>query len=349
MGSASINVEISDLIGGTRTIISEGNYLNRIRKVQVVHQISTLEISFYYGVQVGDGGMIMKENARVKGNVFSNGSVIAPDGNGFVDNNAIIARNGNRIEGLIVGENASVHTCKDSIIGEILTYVSGGAIENCTAGVTIKSQPNEIPPQDLPISQGQIDEWKNDAASGGILNNDYILDLGAIDSLGPIQIGTLGDPKNLTIINGANLQVTGTIYVTGDVLFDNNVIIELDNNAYGEASGMIITDGKVTVSNNATLRGSGETSSYFLILSNNNSLDPTSPAMLIRNNAEGAIFYTNTGLILLWNNIVAREVTGYKIQMNNNAEVEYESGLESALFSSGTGGAWQVISWKEVE
>lgn len=349
VGSISADVEISNMIGGSRTITSSGNFMNRVRKNQVIYQISTDKISFYYGVQVGDGGMEMKSNARVKGNVFSNGSVIAPDGQGFIDNTIIVAHNGNRIEGLEIGEDASVHTCKNSTIVGNLIYVSGGSTINCPAGGTVKSQPNEILPQDLPIPQSQIDDWKNEASNGGIINNDYVLDLGASDSLGPIQIGTAIQPKNLTIDNGSNLKITGTIYVTGDVLFDNNSIIELDYNAYGSTSGIIIADGKVTIRNNATLRGTGEVGSYLLIVSTNNSLDPANPALSIKNNAEGAIFYTNSGLILINNNVRAREVTGYKIKMENNSEVEYEIGLENAVFSGGTGGSWQIRSWKEIE
>jgi hypothetical protein len=69
----------------------------------------------------------------------------------------------------------------------------------------------------------------------------------------------------------------------------------------------------------------------------------------VNNNAAGAIFYTSNGLILLSNNMLAREVTGYKIQIDNNAVIEYESGLESSIFSSGPGGSWIVENWKETE
>jgi hypothetical protein len=70
----------------------------------------------------------------------------------------------------------------------------------------------------------------------------------------------------------------------------------------------------------------------------------------IRNNSAGsAIYYANSGLIYLKNNMVAREVTGYKIQIENNAEIQYESGLEEANFSSGPGGSWEIVSWREEE
>lgn len=346
---ASTTIEASDIVGGVRTITSEGNKNNRIRKIKIVYQISSDKISFYYGAQIGDGGMEMGNNARVQGNVFSNGSVIAPTGDGLIDNSIVVARNGNKIEGLVIGEDATVHTCRDSAIGITLTYVSGGSVTNCPAGGTVKSRPNEILPLDLPISQDQIDSWKNAASAGGVLASDYILDLGASGSLGPIQIGTTIQPRNLTITNNARFNITGTIYVTGDIIFSNNAIIELNSDSYSFTGGVIIADGKITIENNVILRGSGETGSYVLILSTNDSLDPASPAIYINNNAEGAVFYTVSGLVFLKNNMIAREITGYKIQIENNAEIQYESGLENAMFSSGTGGSWEVTSWQETE
>lgn len=348
VADASANINISSIIGGSRVITSQGNVFSRIRKIQTVYAIDAQEISFYYGAQIGDGGMEMGNNARIKGNVFSNGSVVSLSGKGYIDNSIIVAHNGNRIEGLEVGEDALAHTCKNSTIVGDLTYVSGGSATNCPAGGFINSQPNEIEPKDLPISSEQINEWKQQAADGGVINNDVSLD-SETSSLGPIQIGTVSSPKNLTVTNNSQLEVRGTIYVTGNINFNNNVVIELDEDSYGPFSGVIIADGGITVENNAILRGSGELGSYILILSTNNSLDPNNPAINVGNNALGAIFYTTSGLIFLSNNMEAREITGYKIRIENNAEIEYESGLQDSIFSSGPGASWQVKSWKETE
>jgi Tfp pilus assembly protein PilX len=348
VGSSSVGIDISAVIGGSRTVTATGNISGIIRKVEVLWSLNSQEVSFYYGTQVGEGGMVMGNNARVKGNVFSNGSVISPSDKGYIDNSVIVAGSGNKIDGLIVGGNAMVHSCADSSITGDLTYVSGGSVVNCTAGASIKTRPNEIDPAPMPISSSQIQEWKSHAAAGGILNNDYILN-DQSGEIGPIQIGTSLSPKGITIDNGSLLKIRGTIYVTGDVVFNNNSIIELESADYSSLSGIIIVEGTVTVDNGAILRGSGEEGSYLLIISNNDSLDPIHPAIFVGNNAEGAIFYTTSGVIFLKNNMAAREVTGYKIQINNNAEVEYDSGLENANFASGPGGSWKLKSWKEIE
>ena len=342
VGNATATVEISDIVGGTRTITSKGNSLNRIRKIQIVYAISTQQVSFHYGAQVGEGGMIMGNGSQVLGNVFSNGSVT---GGGTIQNSIIVAGNGNKIDGITVGNDATVHTCKDSNIGGNLTYVSGGNIQNCTVGGATSTRPNEIELQPLPISQSQIDEWEEDAAAGGVITTN--ISISGTKILGPIQIGTSTNPKNLTVENGATLIIEGTVYVTGDITFNNNATVNLDS-SYGSLSGIILTEGVITVENNVILNGSGQAGSYVLLLSTKN--DTTNPVIDIRNNAAGSvIYYANSGLIYLANNMYAREVTGYKIQIANNAIIQYESGLEETNFSSGPGGSWEITSWKEIE
>ena len=347
IGGETVSVSIPETIGGSRTITSDGNVSNRARKVQAVYAIDASEAAFYYGVQVDEGGVIMGNNARIVGNVFSNGSVIS-SGRGYVNNNIVVAGNENYISGLKVGGDALVYKCQNSKIGGDLTYVAGGST-NCTVSGSTIQQPDEIPPGTLPISPAQIQEWKGQAALGGVIpDNVSFSGNGGSSSLGPVQIGTQEQPRNLTISNNFRLKVAGTIYVTGDVSFENNSIIELDP-SYGSFSGMIIASGKINVSNNAILRGSGQAGSYILILSTNNSLNPSSPAINVGNNAQGAIFYTTSGLIYLNNNMVAREVTGYKIRINNNAQVLYEVGLEHVVFTSGPGGSFRVEDWREIE
>lgn len=343
LNSGTSTVAISDNIGGSRTITAEGNILGKKRKIQVVYTISTQKISFFYGAQVGDGGMSMGNNAKVEGNVYSNGSVTSAKG--YITGSIVVARNGNRIEGLQITGNAESFSCKDSTIGGILTYVSGGSVVNCSASGSVQTKPNEIPAQNLPIPQSQIDAWKQDAQSGGTIAGDYTIPGGTTQNLGPIRI-----TGNLVINNNATLNMRGTIWVVGNIRTNNGTTVKLDSASYGLNSGVLIADGKITVRPGTTLVGTGQTGSYLLLLSTNPELlDMNNPAIDIDNTAQGAIFYTSQGLIVLRNNVEAREITGFKIYLDNNAEVEYESGLENASFSSGPGGSWEVANWKEVE
>lgn len=341
---STVSIDISEAIGGSRTITSAGNTDNRIRKVSVTYIVKTDAVSFHYGAQAGLGGIVMGNNSRIEGNVFSNGSIL-PSGGGIADitDAATVAINGNKIDSLNIGGDAYAHSCKDSNITGTLYYVSGGGIENCTYGSLVNMGPNEIEAEELPISSEQIDKWKNEAAAGGTISGDYSLVDGSIDSLGPVKI--TGD---MLIGNNSVLNITGTIYIQGNVILENNVLIQLDN-SFSSLSGLIVSDGKITVRNNADIQGSGEEGSFMMLLSTNDSLDPANPAIDVSNNAEGAIFFASDGVIHLHNNINIREATGYKLALDNNAVISYETGLENVNFTSGPGGSWQVENWQEVE
>ena len=348
VGSATVNVTIPDTMGGARTIVTQGDVSDRVKKVQAVYKVDAVGVSFHYGAQVGEGGLVMGNNSRILGNVFCNGNVEGSNG-ATIDNDIIVAKNGNKINNVDIGGNALVYSCENSDIQGNLTYVTGGHSTGCTVRGTTTVQPDEIEPADMPISSNQINEWKTEAFAGGVINNDVVFTNGTQNILGPVQIGTLSQPKNLTVTNNARLKLTGTIYVTGNINISNNAIVELDSASYGSFSGVIIADGKITVGNNAVLRGTGGAGSYILVLSTNNSLNPSSPAIMVSNNAAGAIFYASSGMIYLSNNMQAREITGYKVRIDNNVSIRYETGLLNPLFTNGPAGSWSVENWKETE
>ncbi len=342
-----VEVSISDQVGGARTIRAIGVVQGEKRKVEIVYEVTSDEISFYYGAQAGEGGILMGNNARIKGNVYSNGNIVAvKGGEGYVDNTAVVAQNGNRIESIIIGENAKAYVCEGSEIGGDFTYVEGGGPGDCVVMGATSSQTEEIPIEPLPILQSQVDGWKQDIEEeGNIIVGDYQVPSKETTYLGPVKI-----EGNLSFGNGADLRITGTIWVTGGIDITNNAVISLDPGVYGSSSGIIMADGKIKVRNNAYLSGTGQEGSYIMILSTNIERDDLdNPAIRVNNNADAAIFYTTQGLIVLRNNISCREVTGYKVFLDNNAVVEYESGLAESSFVSGTGGGWSVSRWEEIK
>ncbi len=341
VGGATTTVDISDIVGGTRTVTSEGDLADRIRKLQLVYQITADEISFRYGAQVGDGGMEMDNNSRIKGNVFSNGSVVSPN-KGYIDGTIKVATIGSKIEELIVQDDAYTHNCKNCTIGGNL-YFSGGSKQNCTSTLGEKSHPTTTA-QALPISQELIDKWKDEAELGGVIVGDYTVPGGATVYLGPKKItGTT------TIENNATLILTGTLWVENNIIIKNGATVKLDPGSYWGLSGIFMADGKISIKPGVSLEGSGIGGSYLLLLSTNSSLVKTSPAIEIDNTTAGGIFYANNGLIVVKNNVEAREVTAYQVYLEENAEVNYETGLMDTEFSSGPGGSWEVGGWREVE
>lgn len=264
------------------------------------------------------------------------------------------------IDGLTVGDEE--HTCDDThyathhgdaYANQILNSkiecdayydIDPNDIAGSTVGHNKVPDSDNPPPEALPISDGKILKWKDEAESGDTPHEgDYLLNESSA-SLGPLKI-----TGNLTVTNGSTLTITGNIWVVGDILFDVNSTIQLDPD-YAGASGVILNDGKITARNNCIFNGSGEDGSYILALTTNTSLDEDSPAIDIDNNAETIIFYAGKGLISVKNGATLKEATGYKLHLSEIASVTYVSGLASAKFSSGPGGVWitQSSTWQEI-
>ena len=350
IGQGTATIEISDLIGGSLTITSFGNVSDRIRKIRVIRIMSTKGVSFFYGAQAGDGGIDMEADSVIHGNVFSNGTIQAVTGTAKIDNSAIVAKSGNRLVKIEVGtlgnippDQARAHTCINSVINGDLYYVAGGSSNCVVNGGSERVLPNNIDSVDMPFSDEQISNWEDEAVDGGIEFGDHTVLINTTESLGAKKI-----EGNLIIENNATLIITGTLWVTGDITTDNRATIRLDDD-YGSTSGILISYGKILVENDVVLEGSGTPGSYIMLLSTSNSTDLDAPAIFIKNNAQGAIFYTSDGMIRLRNNINIREATGWKLYLDNNAEITYESGLADLLFSNGPGGSWQIADWREIE
>jgi hypothetical protein len=354
VAGATVTTSI-DKISTSLTIESKGDSSNRIRKVKVEAHVSSSEVSFYYGVQVGDGGLTMMGNSKIFGNIYSNGSVLGASntelyGDLYVAGNTGIIDNMDIIKADIDDGNAHAHYIYNSTI-ENGAYYQVIDFPVTTAAAYYPDSPDPEP-QELPISQEQIDNWHDDALAGGT-SGDYILD-GEQDSLGPIKIN-----GNVTIKSNSFLTVTGTIWVTGDFILNSNTVIELDD-GYGSSSGVIVVEGEISLDSNVVICGSegykssGNTcydneGSFLMFVSTSSSDAPTSPAIWANSNTDAAILYTNSGLIRLGASAQLKEVTGYKLLIDSNAVVIYESGLANLNFTSGPAGGWEIISWQEIE
>ena len=497
VASSTVNVNISD-VNNQKIIQVSGEQNNRFRNLEAKLTISTQAISFYYGVQVGEGGLTMDNNSQVQGSIYSNGSIqggsgaiitgdawvantaanidqqttftdsdfifgkqgeqidagqsftpsandtltqislflkkvgnpgdktvrILTDNNGqpskilvstgaygtlrasqvsqqnygwlgisfntppmlqagvkywlvvdtSADNNnyfiwgkdagdsyvpgtgqyspnwnassplwysaagdlafrAYLGGTANSLDSVTVGGNAHVHTISNCAITGDAFYQT---ISNSTVGGTQYPESPDPGMEQMPISDGNIADWKAQAEEGGSIGS-YTLDNGAVGSLGPKKI-----TGNLAISNNADLTITGTVYVAGNITIANGAKLRLGAD-YGSASGVVVTDGQISVSNNSVFYTNGD-GSYLLMLSTK-----TGIAITVANNANTVIFYASGGSVSISNNAILREVTAYQISLSNGAQIIYESGLASAKFSSGgTGAAWAVEAWHEI-
>lgn len=200
-------------------------------------------------------------------------------------------------------------------------------------------------PEDFPITDANILEWKNDALAGGTISGDYNISTNV--SLGPKKI-----EGNLTMDNNETLTITGTLWVTGNIILSNGAILKLDA-GYGGSSGIIIADGIIDLSNNVDASGSGQSGSYIMLLTT--STCPAivscsgSPALSLENNGGSAILNAQYGTMTLSNNARTKEAVAYGMVLTNNTVVTYESGLANVNFAAGPSGSWKIKSWKEIE
>lgn len=339
VANSPATVTIAQNVGGLYTIQSRGSVQNRVRAVEIGFAKNREEnISLFYGVQVGNGGMTMDNNSEVVGNVYANSTV---SGSGSIGESITVA-SPDKIDGIDVGANATVHNCEDSDIVGTLTHVTGGTITRCDAGTTVDGGPTPIPEEEFPITPEHIATWQADAQSGGTLNGNVTIAQNT--SMGPQKIA-----GNLVVSNNVILTMTGTIWVTGTFTPNNNVTVKLDEDVYGDDSGVFVVDDNVQVINNVTLMGTGASGSYLLVIGNSTSTNLSSPAMDVSNNVLGAILFTPNGLMRLHNNVDLTEATAYQLHLDNNASVTYDGGLANATFVSGPKGGLGVQSWREVE
>lgn len=344
LGDGSFTTTISNIDSRTKQITSTGYYPNAtstkartILRTQV--EINTDEIHFNFGVQVGDGGLIMKNNATVEGNIYSNGSIIGTSASKCTIVGEAWAAATSTISNIKTTGNMHANNISSSTI-------QGNAYCNNISDSTVTGSTN-IPypnpePEDFPITNEQIAEWKADAGEGDPHNGDFILDGGETMELGPKKI--IG---NLALDNNSTLVLTGALYVTENITLDNGSAIHLDP-AYNERSGIIVADG-IIIMGNATIQSASENSTIILLTTaigggaNNSAIE-------IRNNAIGAVFFAPNGLIWVNNRVLATELVGKAVNLEENASLEYETGLVNTNFSSGPGGGWTILkgTWQEL-
>lgn len=90
LNGASINQTFTTN-GDEVTIDSVSNYNNYYKKVKTVLSITTSDVAFHYGVQVGEGGLEMANGSSIDGNLYSDGSVTGVTTSATITGDVIVA------------------------------------------------------------------------------------------------------------------------------------------------------------------------------------------------------------------------------------------------------------------
>ena len=249
------------------------------------------------------------------------------------------------ISGVSVGSDggdAWAHDVKNStVLGKI--YCQGGSGNNKSCD-TSRADPVQQP---MPISDGNIEEWKNVAEAGEIFNGDKIYSGDDNEIIGPMKID--GD---LEISDGATLTLAGTVWVTGNVTLTGAGEIKLGAN-YGAESGILVADGRIDMQDGGTMQGSGTTGSYLLAVTTSECPYSGScggnPAISVSGGTGSVVLNAQNGNLEFTGGADAKQITAKKVIMDGGTTVSYESGLANINFYSGPSGSYNLISWDEVE
>jgi len=198
-----------------------------------------------------------------------------------------------------------------------------------------KSRPDPVY-IDFPVSDANVEEWQEEALSGGVYSGNYTVDSSGA-TLGPKKIN-----GNLTVSSGGTLTVSGNLWVTGNLVLNGGGHIRLAS-SYGENDAVIVSDGTINVSGGGGATGSGTEGSFIMLYTKNNS----SSAATVNGGAGAMIIYAPFGTLNFSGGASLKEATAYKINISGNSSITYESGLSNNNFSSGPSGSWSIDSWGE--
>ena len=349
LGAESKDVIITAYVPNKTNIQTE----RRIR-ARIAASINETGLAFNYGVQAGEGGFTLSNNAILNGNVYSAGDIICGNtaqitGDAFASKNSL--GDYSDIDNCRIGGNAEAYNIFDSTITGWGKYVGLKTGSSATGGFTQVSQAQldtDLPYISMSITEPTIQSWESWATDGGTFVGNYTLGVGQSATLGPKKID--GD---LTLSTGSSLTLSGVVWVKGNIIFNTGATIKLSS-SFGPNSGLLIADetedrannGYVRVSPNVTIQGSGASSSYILILSTNQKTSLADPAIYAGNNSDAVVYYTDTGMITVSNNAHLRAISGGGIYVANGAVITYDSGLANSNFSGGPGGSWVVSEWQ---
>ena len=354
--TVTITVDATDPLGKRRIIDSVVDFRGTQRKLRVAATTNALASSLQFAVQSGNGGIDMANGSEVWGNLYANGPIT---GGGTIYGDVWNSGAAGSTSGISVGANSNPspsNKCSQSTVTDpqynnhnlrshslsnmkvfgkaFYQTVTGNNVKagpagnvTCTAagnGTTCVSGSADPAATSYPITQQQIDEYKNLADDNTVAGN--------VDINGDTTLTSRKIVGNLSVTSGT-LTITGPIWVTGIIDIDHpGITIRLPASA-GEASGVIMSDQSLDIKNNATLMGSGNAKSFLLMMALKN--DVGNWVIRGSNNSTAVVYFAPDGLIEVSQNAGLNNTTGKKIVLQNNSCVQYDPNLGGFFIPGG--------------
>lgn len=357
-GVSAYSTTTYDSVSDTFTVETEASVGIVIRKSEALLSIGAGS-SFNYGLQAGNGGIDLNQGAAVYGNLYSNGQVTGFGSNqSYVYGDIVSAGATGLVSDLHATGTVWAHTIQDSKIeGDAYYMVDGGG--NDIDGAEDSSAADQSP-IGFPLSTTTIQKWK-----------DAITDIESVSDPSSVCFG--GGPYEIDIDksigytkfecdvevtgNNTDLYVTGPIWVEGNLSFNNGPNIHADPDLDRMSVQFIVdnpadreTSSQIIIAQSTSFEGSGDERSFILLFSQNESaaLGTGEVAIDIGNSGTGDFLaYAASGTVAIGQNIELTEVTAYQINISNNTDVIYKTGLANMLFTSGPGGSYVLDDWQQ--
>jgi hypothetical protein len=345
-----------------KRLVSTANVNNDIRSIQADITLGT-GIAFHYGIQAGDGGLRLNNSSSVTGNIHASGPIIGANGN-WIYGDVVSAGASGVVYGVHATGSAYAHTI--GAAGETTVIDRNAYYQTVRGSTTVagSSYPGtaDQATSSLPISDEQISEWEADAEAGGVLASSECDSFDASGNTCTISsnktIGPKKVPFNLLIKSSSGiLTVAGPLWVTGNVTAQTGPTIQMAPDLGGQNVPIIADDpsnrpgsGLISIGQSTTFRGSGTPGSFVFMISQNNSGETggTLDAISMNQGASALVAYASHGQITLSQSVSVKEVTAYRIVLTQSANVTYDTGLPSTLFSGGPSGGYSMLDWKEI-
>lgn len=356
LGGNTATTTITTISSAEKSIESVGDISANTRRITSTVTTSS-GASFNFGVQAGDGGVLLQNSSTVTGNLFSAGPVV---GTNNVISGTVISAGTNGLNGSISGvinqggSSMYAGTISNSTISgsAYCNTITGSNKASCQGLVAQIAQP-------FPITAQQIADWETAASAGGLAvctSGKYVINSNT--EIGPIKIPCDLEIDGQGTGNGPTIIVDGPIWATGNITIKNHLTIQVNQTLVNQTV-VVIADNPADHLNSGvvSIEGSGLNfagapggNSWVMLISENNaaSLGNPNDAINLQQGASGdVLLYARLGDIRLQNTASVKEVTGYKITLQNSANVIYTSGLQNSLFTSGPGGTWTIQNWME--
>lgn len=348
-----------DSIADTHTVSSAALAGVTLRKAEVVLEIGAGS-SFNYGLQAGNGGISLANNSRIIGNVYSNGTVSGSGNSSEILGDVVSAGPSGLIRDITATGTMYANTIDNIEAGKDAHYNNdlGGTTVVGTRYTPVVNKPTTT----FPISTTTVEEWRAAIADHGttIQATDPQCAGGTYTIDASITIGYVKIECNLDIKEtGGTVLVTldGPVWVVGDISFTQGPTLEVDPSLGRRSVQMIADDpadrntsSKIEIRNSTDFQGSGDSRSYIMLMSLNEAASNggSETAIDVSQSANGSVIaYADKGLVEIGNGIDLREITGYQINVEQNTDVVYETGLASLLFTSGPGGGYVLSDWQQ--